>query len=133
MVSTLALGGLLLVIIATLGAAGEFAPREADKEFFSAAAQVIPVLLVVLALEVRIFRLIGRRQPPAEDDEARLRRFITRAVLGVTLLYLVGGELWALQPLSSGDAAQGNAFAVWAAIAVGLVSIAYVGVFAADG
>ncbi|MGI9099789.1 MAG: hypothetical protein ACR2H2_15090 [Solirubrobacteraceae bacterium] len=58
----------LLVLFATVSAGVTWAPSSAGREFFSAAAQVIPVLLLALAVESRMFRL--RRFAPRPLDAA---------------------------------------------------------------
>ncbi len=56
----------LFLLLATFQAGVEWAPASAGREFFSAAAQVIPVLLLALAVESRMFRLRRFTRHPTE-------------------------------------------------------------------
>jgi hypothetical protein len=63
----LAQRGLLLifVVVFTIGAASSTAP--VSMQFYSTTSQIIPLLFIVLAIEVRLFQLPPRR-PDSLDD-----------------------------------------------------------------
>jgi hypothetical protein len=64
----------LLLLLVAFFVGAEWAPGDADREFFSASAQVIPVLLLALAVESRMFRLRRFIRPPADitiSDDAQ--------------------------------------------------------------
>lgn len=133
-----------LSIIAFCVAAG-VGPERASLQFYSAAAQIIPLLLLVLAVEVGFFRL--QPVPKAYRDSS-----LPRALLGMlprgghstgsspvysvalwnrlgpllVLAALVVGELAALEPLADRTAAGSTAPIVYGAIAAGLSAIVVV-------
>jgi hypothetical protein len=108
---------------------------EAELNFYTTAAQVIPVLLLALAIEARVFRPPQRKRwSPTTDDEP-LAAFVARrgkevndladylaetAVVVAVPLSLAVGEIFALLPVMSGDAAGGHAKPVLASILAGL-------------
>jgi VIT1/CCC1 family predicted Fe2+/Mn2+ transporter len=72
--------------------------------FYSAAAQIIPVLLLVLAFELRFFRA---------------KRLALETVVGITVLFLVGaGEATALHVIQTENPTQGTSRIVWATLGV---------------
>jgi hypothetical protein len=99
-VATVEAGALVIMLIGAFGIAPALAPTRATEGFYSAAAQVIPVPLLALGLEVRLFRIrlvagVGR-----EDDErwgsyvwrfveSNAQRLVRTLVLAVTLLSLI--------------------------------------------
>ena len=109
-------------------------PAEADEAFYDAASQIIPVLLLVLAVELRFFRLrslplpaFERDQSLAEKLEAAERSVVPLARVAVslaTLAVLAIGEFAALHPLSSGVAEAGNAGLVYGALGAGVGALA---------
>ena len=131
----LGLGGLVVAIIATMGIANASAPDTASSDFYGATAQVLPVLLVVLAFEIRLFRLpnvkklwsYARRTGDAHDYA--LGTFMATVVLSVALLYLVAGEFQALAALAAKHPQNEDPSIVYQAVAVGLVAISYVALF----
>lgn len=127
-------------------------------EFFAAASQIIPVLLLVLAVEAQVFRwrMAGssllstpkalyrderKAQAAAGEDgvEAAVEAVIdaavetadalTRQLTALLLLTaLLVGEIVALIPLLTGDPGSGSAKPVMAAIVAGLAGVAYVAI-----
>lgn len=122
-------GAPLLIVIVALPLAFELSPSRAAEPFYSAAAQVIPILLLVLALEVRMFRLSAPPALTGSDDLALARRFTRLAVLIVTLSLFVIGELQALDALAREHAENANASTVYTAIVIGLLLIAFLAMF----
>jgi hypothetical protein len=49
-------GALIVMLVAVPGAVSSFAPTRATADFYAAASGIIPVLLLALAIEVRLFR-----------------------------------------------------------------------------
>ena len=131
---------------------GYFAsPAEATADFYGAAAQIIPVLLLVLAVELRFFRVRAEdlastryvtartlRSLPesvaviaddvdrAEQDAlaSAVARLVRTVIAVTTLLSLTVGQFTALHPLAQGDADAGNPRWVYMAIGSGLAAIA---------
>ena len=126
---------LFLVFILSL----VLAPARATGAFYSTAAQIIPVLLLVLALEARIFKLMPTQPVSGAPGAfgARFQRITdpsnTGAAwvnlgMGTALIALCIGEFSALQPLVSGHAEDGNVGNVYAALATGFTAIAYLAI-----
>ena len=125
-------------------------PDEAAIGFYDATSQIIPVLLLVLAVELRFLHLSGLPSPAfllalrPEDAEKgaserasavarRVERFfgeggslpVVRATVGIgTILALAIGEFIALHPLSVDDAATGNPRWIYGALCAGIAAIA---------
>jgi hypothetical protein len=53
-------GTLVLICVAAIGIASAVVPSHANQSFYSAAAQIIPVLLLALAFQLQAFRVRGR-------------------------------------------------------------------------
>lgn len=118
-------------------------PREASKEFYSAVAGIIPVLLLTLAVQARFFELPTVQQIRAQvsriaetevdtDDISEAieqltrptRRLAERIAFGVALLgVLVAAEFAALHPLATGEPKDGNPDVVYIALASGFLLI----------
>ena len=138
------------VVAAAGGIAGGLAlsPAEASMGFYSASAEIIPVLLLTLAVQARLFQLptmrrvfalwsgIASSTSRADVDDAlthverfgegigSLRHFLERTVLGVALLgLLVAAQFAALHPLGTGDAGDGNPEVVYIALATGFLMV----------
>ena len=124
-------------------------PAEATAEFYSAAAQIIPVLLLVLAVELRFFRVdmpdLSAAAPPSGMDLASVQAWERRlrsseVVRGIRTLISIGtlailtlGEFVALHPLTQSDDAAGNPRWIYAALAAGLGAIAALSLLDTDG
>ena len=124
------------------GAAWFDAPPHASLAFYETCAQVLPVLLLVVALEARIVRpgdlrsvtQYARRQPLREalfkslppDLFARYARFVYGLLI---VLALTGGELAAIHPVLHGKESMGNPHAVMGALVTGLCAILVVAFF----
>jgi hypothetical protein len=133
-------GVLVILLVGALGLTLAWAPEVATEEFYSATAQVIPVLLVVLAIEVRLFRVPRVPVPKRRHGESwpshQYRRFETTptaipttAVMFVTVLSLISGELQALDALASGHPERAHPQTVYAAVAVGLIVVGFLALF----
>jgi hypothetical protein len=81
-------GALVIIVIGAFGIAPTLAPTRAPAGFYSAAAQVVPVLLLALGLEVRLFRVRFLAGVGREDDE-RWGLYLSR-LLVVAYLALFG-------------------------------------------
>ncbi len=127
-------------------------PSEADLGFYEAAAQIIPVLLLVLAVELGFVRssdlptamwltsIISQetvRSPPRQIQglarhlkqlraEGRNTRILRALIGAATVLALALGEFFALHPLSEGRAEAGNPRLVYGALCAGICAIAMV-------
>jgi hypothetical protein len=133
-------GVLVVLLVAVLCAVPGLSPTRAGGDFYSAASQIIPVLLLALALEVRLFRI---RWPPRvkrhrnESWLSHQRRqiekhpssFVTVAVLFVTLFTLVAGELHALNALAGLHPERQKPWTAYTAVAVGLIIVAFIALF----
>jgi hypothetical protein len=126
--------------------AAALSPSEATREFYATAAQIIPVLLLVLAVELRFFRLphgtfraaaraMFKPPPPSRSRRSRMRLDSTAmaefmgAMFGLwTLSVLIIGEFVALHPIAQGDEDAGSPRAVYGAIAAGLAAVAVLAV-----
>ena len=138
------------VFAAVIGIAGGFtlSPEEASMDFYSASAEIIPVLLLTLAVQARLFQLPTARRvfalwsglaassSRADVDDAlahlerfgegvgSLRHFFERTVLGLALLgLLVAAQFAALHPLGTGEAGDGNPEIVYIALATGFLMV----------
>jgi hypothetical protein len=102
-------------------------PAEATLSFYATAAQIIPVLLLVLAVEFQFFsyRAIPLPQELGTDRQAtRLAIRLNRMIAALaTLTALIIGELAALHPVAIGSALSGNPRVVYAAIGGALGAI----------
>ena len=109
-------------------------PTEASESFYTATAEVIPVLLLVLAVELRFFRLrelpmpsVPRRRSMADTLEAAERSFVplVRALTSIaTLAVLALGEFAALHALGPAGPESGNPRLVYGAISAGIGALA---------
>lgn len=89
-------------------------------DFFATCAQVIPLLLLVLLVEARAFRIyLLSSHPKGYRTDAR-----SHAIM--LMLAMLAGEIAALEGVRG---AHDNVGLVYAAIAVGLAAIAGLGVF----
>jgi hypothetical protein len=114
-------------------------------EFYAATSQIIPVLLLVLAVEAEVFR--WRMAPssllpsPTEERSAQetveavidaaveTADALTRQLTALLLLTaLLVGEVVALIPLLTGDPGSASAKPVMAAVVAGLCGVAYVAI-----
>lgn len=98
-------------------------PSETDSgELFGATAQILPVLLLALALEARVFGIHPRRQPPGDKIARRLED--TRALLGLaTVVVLLVGELHALWALGNNSAEPRSAWIEYGVLAWGFTTV----------
>jgi hypothetical protein len=126
------------MLVGGLALARAVAPVRATVEFYSAASQIIPVLLVVLALERRLFRVrfvaaVRRQRDESWSSyvEAKLRGTVSMLVAGITLVVLIGGELQALNALANTHPEHANPQNVYTAVAVGFVIVAFIALFGA--
>jgi hypothetical protein len=118
--------GIFLVLLLVWGVAAAAAPDSArSMEFFSVSAQIIPVLLLVMAIEGRIFEgqlAFAQRGRGQSWIDRLLGLFVFYNVLGV-LLYMLVAEFSALAPLATGHLADGSPPFIFGAIAVGFATI----------
>jgi hypothetical protein len=118
-------------------------------EFYEATSQIIPVLLLVLAVEAEVFRwrmapstLLSTPEPRDADErsaqetveaviDAAVERAdaLTRQLTALLLLAaLLVGEVVSLVPLLTGDPGSASAKPVMAAVVAGLCGVAYVAI-----
>jgi hypothetical protein len=97
-------------------------PRSTESRgFFALAAQVLPVLLLALAIEARVFGIFPRRA--AQGDKLARTMEQARWWLGVgTVIVLLVGELHALWALSN-DPAERTAWIEYGALAWGFTTV----------
>jgi hypothetical protein len=108
--SLLALSAILLPVLA-YGLAALLVDGHAQKEYYEAVSQILPVLLLALAIEQRYFtRGLSMPDLPAElqfgeAETRRLARWYTRAARAYALLVLLAlgfGEWIAVEVLAEG-------------------------------
>jgi hypothetical protein len=122
-----------LPLVAGIGAftwARNIGPDRASEAFYTAAAGVIPVLLLTLAIQVRAFSLRRGPRSGRTDEEYDLLSFqlafraIRRFYELVFLVMLVLAELATLRTLAEERYTEFDARDIFAAIAFGLVMLA---------
>jgi hypothetical protein len=106
-------------------------PADPKAAFYEVAAQVLPVLLLVLAFELRAFRLLEIAPayvPPSSRPWSKIPGEIltlpTRTLPVLALFVMIVGEIVALNSVASGDLPAGFNGAVGFALTLGLVTIA---------
>jgi hypothetical protein len=102
--------------------------RVATTDFYATSAQIIPVLLLVLAIEARVF------EAPMLWDVPGLRKWQSIALFmnAITMMfYLLVAEAAALYPLATGKQYAGQPRPVVAGLAVGFVMVAVIALFRA--
>lgn len=119
----LATGTVFIALLAVFAVVKYTAPKHSESmEFFSAAAQIIPVLLLVLVVEARLFGLaeivrglISKGEWGEALNEVTYPFFTVGAI--------INGEFAALHPLATGNLKDGDARTVYATLAVGLAAV----------
>jgi hypothetical protein len=144
---------LAVVSAAAFGIAYVSSPDEASIDFYSGAAQLIPLLLLTLVLNSRMFELAplirafareaqelgaGRLalvlalQSRDGDRESFVSDVWQRILVTLfTLALLAVAEFVALHPLATGSAQDGNPRVVYGVIAAAFVALGWLGVFGA--
>jgi hypothetical protein len=121
--------GGVVVVYAALSFGFFFAPSKATMGFVETAAQIIPVLLLVLALESRVFKLGPDATLPWRDlnrDQFLRRALRTSGVLGV-LFGTISGEMAALQMISDNHLQTQGIRMVWGALYAGFTGVIVAG------
>jgi hypothetical protein len=119
----------LAVLLASGLLSSLFAPTHAKSlDFFATSAQVVPVLLLVLVFEARMVRFSGLSATDAEIGSLGARTAARLTLLNAAAVFLVlFGLLWAeyaaLGALVDGDAAGGNARAVYRGLGIGFAAV----------
>jgi hypothetical protein len=138
---------------AAFGLAYGRSPHEASIDFYSAAAQLVPLLLLTLALQARMFELAPLLRVFAREarafDAAHLARVLAfrsrggdreafvadvwqRILVTWFALGLLGtAEFVALHPLATGSAQDGNPRILYGVIAASFVALAWLALFGA--
>jgi hypothetical protein len=105
-------------------AAFHYAPDHATSAFFSTTAQVVPVLLLALAIEARLFG--SSRRALVEHDAARRLERVRQVIEVGTVLALLAAEgqaLWILR-----DERGADPWLAWIGLTWGFVTIAWIAV-----
>lgn len=110
--------GLVLLLAVVFGFTIGGAPDRAHTiDFFSTSAQILPVLLLVLGLEMRVFRVRLVTRDPNAPNEPVLPLVVFVALFGlVTVGGVVAAEITCLDVLRTGRPAVGHANLVYAAL-----------------
>ncbi len=123
--------GPLLVGVLAGGLALLTAPRHAAQPFYSAAAPVIPLLLLALGMEARVLGVAQAVRPDSRRSRASLGAIrlpvarLLRAGNAIwVVLFLSTGEFHALSVLASGDYGRESPKIEFAAVAFALAVIA---------
>lgn len=108
----------------------------AEKEYFEAVAQILPVLLLALAIEQRYFTRAGREQAPESplqlelaghrlDDRAMARWYTLAArIYALVVLVILGlGEWIAVEVLATGRYSTGDLKNTAGSLAAGFVAL----------
>jgi hypothetical protein len=128
-------------------------PDEASIDFYSSAAQLVPLLLLTLVLNARMFELAPLVRAFAREArefrwgqlalvlalqaaDTDRERFVSdvwqRILITLFALALLGAaEFVALHPLATGFAQDGNPRVVYGVIAAAFVALAWLGLFGA--
>jgi hypothetical protein len=127
----LALGAILLPVLA-YGLAALLVDGHAKKEYFEAVSQILPVLLLALAIEQRYF---SRRHampdlPPelqfGEAEQRDLARWYTRAgrIYALMVLFALGfGEWIAVEVLATGESSTADLKNTAGSLAAGFTAL----------
>jgi hypothetical protein len=127
----LALSAILLPVLA-YGLAALLVDGHAKKEYFEAVSQILPVLLLALAIEQRYF---SRRQampdlPPelqfGEAEQRDLARWYSRAgrIYALIVLFALGfGEWIAVEVLATGESSTADLKNTAGALAAGFTAL----------
>lgn len=129
--SLLALSAILLPVVA-YGLAALLVDGHAQKEYYEAVSQILPVLLLALAIEQRYFTR-GQSMPelPAElqfgeAEERSLARWYTRAARLYALLVLLAlglGEWIAVEVLAEGSSTSADLKNTAGSLAAGFTAL----------
>ncbi len=109
----------------------------AKKEYFEAISQILPVLLLALAIEQRYFARAGRERAPESPvqlelagrslvDEQKMARWYTRAARAYALVVLVAlglGEWIAVEVLATGHSSTGDLKNTAGSLAAGFTAL----------
>ena len=109
----------------------------ATKEYFEAVSQILPVLLLALAVEQRYFTRAGRERAPQTPlqlelaghslvDEQKMARWYTRAarLYALVVLVVLGlGEWIAVEVLATGKSTSGDLSLTAGSLAAGFTAL----------
>ncbi len=108
----------------------------AKKEYFEAVSQILPVLLLALAIEQRYFTRAGRNRPPESPlqlelagrrlDNRTMARWYTLAarVYALVVLFLLGfGEWIAVEVLATGSSSTADLKNTAGSLAAGFTAL----------
>jgi len=127
----LALGAILLPIVA-YGLTGLLVEGRANEQYFDAVSQILPVLLLALAIEQRYFTRLQSMPdlpPQLEFDEAEVRdfaRWYTRAarIYALMVLFILGfGEWVAVEALATGESSSADLQNTAGSLAAGFTAL----------
>lgn len=113
------------------------ADGHAKKEYFEAVSQILPVLLLALAIEQRYFARAGRERAPESPlqlelagrrlvDEERMARWYTLAarIYALVVLALLGmGEWISVEVLATGQSSTGDLKNTAGSLAAGFTAL----------
>jgi len=129
--SLLALSAILLPVLA-YGLAALLVDGHAQKEYYEAVSQILPVLLLALAIEQRYFTR-GQSMPDlppelqfGEDETRQLARWYTRAARLYALLVLLAlglGEWIAVEVLAEGSSTTADLKNTAGSLAAGFTAL----------
>jgi len=113
------------------------ADGHAKKEYFEAVSQILPVLLLALAIEQRYFTRAGRERAPESPlqlelaghsllDEQKMARWYTRAARAYALVVLIVlglGEWLAVEVLATGHSSTADLKNTAGSLAAGFTAL----------
>jgi hypothetical protein len=118
------------------GVTGLLVDGHAKKEYFEAVSQILPVLLLALAIEQRYFTRAGRERPPDSPlqlelagrrlDKRSLARWYTLSarVYALVVLFLLGfGEWIAVEVLATGSSSTADLKNTAGSLAAGFTAL----------
>jgi hypothetical protein len=105
------------------------APERATAEFYSAASQIIPVLMLALTVESRVFTAALRSPlPPPRRPLGRIAQrldpYVLPLVVGAVLVLMCLGELVALATIGNAHYRTADPFSVYFILGFGAAAVA---------
>lgn len=119
---TLRVVSALAILTGASTLAHDLAPRHAASlNFFSTSAQVIPVTLLVLVLQARVFGAADVPWP--KDTYGRMNSVLVLIIAVSVVALMLIAEFVALDTLANGNAKSGNCPRVYGGLAIGFAAV----------
>lgn len=128
--------GAIIAPLVAFAAAALLVDGKAEPEYFDAVSQILPVLLLALAIEQRYFTRAGREPAPESplqlelagrrlDDRAMARWYTLAArIYALVVLVVLGlGEWVAVEVLATGQSSSGDLSVTAGSLAAGFTAL----------